>query len=547
MVGKIKQADTVTTQFDAAVREVSKRLEIAAVAVKMTADALAPAEKKYKELEAAANAAAKQVEKASSAGKDTKALASAAADAKAKMEAQGKVVDSLKQKSTAAEASHKKLGDQLGVLKGKQASAAAEIKKGAAAESSSASSASLLTGAIGGATLAAIALAVAVYGAVFALGAYAVSINPAATMRLQRATERLQIGFRNLFKGLNLDKFIGGLEDIMTLFDQGTSSANGMKAIIETVLQPLFDGAAKAAPLVKEMFKGMIYGAIMVIVYILQVRNAIFRAMSPETRKWILGVTNQIFTLNNAFLVGKYIVVAIAAAIGLLIATLIVMYAWVGLAIAAIVGIVKAIKNWDAVSKFFSDTWDSVKDTVVNVLKAIGAALLLPLAPLFGIAAAAAWVTKKLLAWADGALGIAQDFIAGLIMGLTGGIKKIEGVSTDLGNAMTKGVKAALDAHSPSRVMMKVGLDAGEGLALGMDASHGDVAASGAGMAGAGVGGAAGAASSGGTGSRTIHIENLSIGDSPVAKDTFAAFKQALLEALEGASLTIGGGEVPST
>jgi hypothetical protein len=86
-----------------------------------------------------------------------------------------------------------------------------------------------------------------------------------------------------------------------------------MKVLVETIMQPLIDGAAKAAPYVKEMFKGLIYGALQVVIAVLKIRNEIFKAMSPETRAAIKSVIDQVFTLENAFKVGTAGAVILAA------------------------------------------------------------------------------------------------------------------------------------------------------------------------------------------------------------------------------------------
>lgn len=521
----ITAADTVATKFDKAVVAASKRLEEASAAAQLAATSLGAAEKRYRELEGAANKAAKAVEKAAASGKDTTALASAAAAAKVKMSEQAKVVDDLRAKSKFAAAEQTRLGGALGVLKGKQSAAAAEIKKAKTATDTSAKSTSGWGAAALGAAAAAAVMVAAVYAGMFALGAYALSTNPAATMRLNRAMERLQLGFRRLFVGLNFDKFVGGLEQIMSLFDQGRSSANGMKVLIETIFQPILDGAAKAAPYVAEMFKGMIYGALMVVIGVLRIRNAIFKAMSPETRAFIKKLAAEMFTLENAFKAGEIVAYALAAAVGVLLAIWLLMYGGV---IAAVVGIILVIKKFGAITLWLADKWDEFQAFIGDTI---------------------ARITNTLVGWAESAVNIAKSFVAGLVLGLTGGMKPVGIASADLGKQMATAAKEALDAHSPSRVAFAIGGMFGAGLSGGMDAKAGDVESSGADLAMAGAGGAANAAgaSTSTSSSRSVVIQNLTIGDGPVAKSTFDEFKKTLLEVLEGASLTIGGGEAPAT
>lgn len=521
LVDKIQMTDAVATKFDTVVAATSKRLEESAAAARLAGEALATAEKRYKELESAANTAAKAVEKAAASGKDTTALVSAAAAAKAKLEDQGKATEALRAKSKQAGAEHAKLGESLKVLKSKQAGAASEMTKAKPAAAAAAKGSSMLAAGLAGAAAAAVVLALAVWGAVYALGAYAVSVNPAATMRLQRAQERMQLGMKKLFQGLQLDKFIAGLEDVMTLFDEGTSSANGMKKLIETIFQPLFDGAAKAAPYVKEFFKGLILGALLVVIAVLSIRNAIFKAMSPEMRAWIKQTVDKVFTLENALKLGQVAAFAIAAVIGLLVAVLAIMYGW-------IVALVAVIANWSQVTRYLSEVWDEVTTAVSDAIDDM-----------------IDYVTG---AWDDlvtGAKDGAAAMITGIVDGIKAGAKWVYDAVTGLAGGAVGKFKSVLGIKSPSAVFALQGEMSGAGYAEGIEDSAPTVAGAIEAMVSPSdaaapkvVGGGGGASTA-----RTIHIEHLNVGNTPVAQENFAAFKRMLTDALEGASLTIGGGE----
>ena len=529
LVDKIRMTDTVATKFDTVVAATSKRLEEASAAAKLASDTLGSAEKRYKELESAANNAAKQLERASAAGKDTKELAAAATAAKAKMAAQGKTVDDLREKSKTAAAAQGKLAESLKVLKGKQGEATAAMQKAAPATATATKGGSALAAGFGLAAAAAIAVALAVWGAVYALGAYAIAVNPAATMRLTRAQERMQLGMKKLFQGLKLDAFIGGLEQVMSLFDEGTSSANGMKKLIETIFQPIFDGAAKAAPYVKEFFKGMIYGALLVVIGVLSIRNAIFKAMSPETRAWIKQTADRIFTLENAFTAGKYAALAIAAVIGLAIAVLAIMWGWV-------IAIVAAIANWTEITRYLSATWDEVTAAISDAIDDL-----------------IDYVTG---AWDDlvtGAQDAAANMITGIVDGIKAGAKWVYDAVKGLGSGAVSKFKSVLGIASPSKVFKAQSLFIAKGSAEGIEDGTPEVHSALEAMvspadAPEGAPPAKGLSSSSSTStsssnSRTIHIASLVVGDSPTAKENLGAVKAMLLEVLEGASLTIGGGE----
>ena len=527
LAAKIKQADTVATNFDSAVAAASSQLEKASAAARLASEALGAAEKQYQELESAANTAAKAVEKAAAAGKDTKDLASAAAAAKTKMEEQAKAVDALKAKSTSANSVQQELSDTLGILKGKQSDATKEIKNFAPAAEKSEISGKDLKKALIGVEAGAAIVAAAVIGTVIALGAFAVMSNRAASNRLERAMQRLQLGFRNLFSGLKLDKFISGLEDIGTLFDKGTSSANGMKTLIETIFQPLFDGAAKAAPLVKEMFKGMIHGALLAVIAVLEIRNAILKAMSPETRQFIKDVAAKVFTLHNAFMVGTVVAVSFAIAIAALVVV-------VAALVAPVVAIVEAIMHWGEIVDWFQAKFGNFGKGLILTVEGI-------LAPFYALGKGILQIVQKAGQWgAD----IAAAIISGLTGGLAGGSDAVNGAMGKVLKAAKTSAASALDSHSPSKVYEKLGATIPAGLVQGVESGHDDVKAA--------VDATVGQAPSGGNqttvgGARSLHIGTLNVGKDPVSQKTWADLRRLFLEMLEGDNLTIGGGETPAT
>lgn len=544
LADRIQFTNKVATTFDRAVAAARARLEEASAAAKLAASSLASAESRYKELESAANKAAKEVEKANAAGKDSTALKASAEAAAAKMREQGAAVDALRVKSDAAAAAQRRMADTLKSLEGQQSAAAVATKAGINKELAGTSDKLKDAGSKAGelkkvekgasslgsvtkiAAAAWVAFAAAGIGAVGALGKFAFGIpgNIANMQRLTMAQQRMQLGMQRLFSGLKWDAFTRGLEDVMTLFDQGTSSANGMKKLVETILQPLIDTAAKAAPYVKEMFKGLIYGALQVVIAVLRIRNEIFKAMSPETRAAVKALVDRIFTLENAFKLGAAIAIVLAGVFVALTVALISLAASEFLALLPILLIVAAIALVIAAIIY----WDKIVAKVQETLSG--------------------WVTA------------AKDAAKNLITGIVDGIKNGAGAVYDaLKNMALGGINAfknALGIKSPSTVMRLQAKYTADGYVEGIEdnaprtqsalesmVSPADVGAAAApGPAKSSVGQSAPA-----QGARVIQIQQLTIGDSPVAQETFAKFKQSLLEALEGASLEFGGGEAPAT
>ncbi len=531
---KIAKTNAVATQFDTAVAAAKTRLTEATAAAKLAAEALSLGETKYKELERAANTAAKAVEKAAAAGKDTSALQAAASAAAAKMKEESKAVDELRTKSTAAAAAQTKLAKTLKELEGQAASAATEIKKakvpidgagnalkGLGANDKIEKLGKLKTamGSFSGAAIVGAAgialLTVAALAGIFALGAFALKANPKALEKLGAATERLKKGFMSLFTGIKLDKFVSALEDIMSLFDEGTSSANGMKALVETILQPMIDAATFLAPYVKEMFNGMIYGALQVAIFVLRARNEIFKLIPPETRAVIKDFVDKIFTMENAFKLGTAIAITLAVAIAGAAAAFVIMELPV-IAIVAALGAVVAAVIWCI------SNWENLKLTLLGSLKDLG----------------------------DLGYAIAD----GLTLGLLSAAPKIYKALKDIALNGIKSFKAALGISSPSKVFALQAAYTAEGYAQGLEentpmvgeAMEAMVDPASADISAPTVAIKPGAPAQAG-GSRVIHIESLVVGSGEVAQSNWEQVKKTLLELVEGAVITIGGGEVPST
>lgn len=530
LVDRLKASNTVATQFDQVVAAARARLDEASAAASAAASALGQAEGRYKELESAANRAAKQVEKAATAGKDTTALRAAAAEAEAAMNAQAAVVDELRVKSDAAAKSQRKLADTMKTLEGQQSAAAAAFRKARPAAKSfdeAASAAAAPAKAeglsmIGMAAAAGAAAFVGLAGAALAGAqsmlkfAFAIPQNAMMMQRLTMAQQRMQIGMQRLFTGLKWDRFTRGLEDVMTLFDEGTSSAKGMKLLIETVFQPLLDGAAKAAPFVKEMFKGMIYGALQVVIAVLKIRNEIFKAMSPETRKAIKDVIDSVVTLENAFKLGETTAKVLAGAMAVL---------GVAFAIGSIpvmmvvVSIQRVIEVCEWLGEQFTDTVDAITDFAKDAGKA------------------------------------AAEIITGIVTSIVKGYGAVVEAMKNLGKKGVAAFKETLGIASPSKVFALQAQYTVDGYVQGIEGGTPEVEGALESMATppelAAPAAAAVAPTTTSTttssSTRSVVIQQLTVGGGSVAQDNWSQLRAMLVDLVGDGNLQIGGGEAPAT
>lgn len=84
-----------------------------------------------------------------------------------------------------------------------------------------------------------------------------------AAMRdsLPGLANRLHNSIDEIFRGINVEPFLAALGKIVDLFSQDTASGQAMQEIITQVLQPLFDAATAALPVVRELFIDVLIAA----------------------------------------------------------------------------------------------------------------------------------------------------------------------------------------------------------------------------------------------------------------------------------------------
>src|ERR1700690_87475 len=114
--------------------------------------------------------------------------------------------------------------------------------------------------------------------------------------------------------------------------------------------------------------------------------------------------------------------------------------------------------------------------TVVLLAAAFAILWLVIMAPLLIIVAAFAAlgiaiyeVTKHFKKWKMEALEAASNLVSGLVTGMRNGVKAVQAAASQLGDAALVGVSKTIDAHSPSRKMMQLGMFAAQGFQGGLD------------------------------------------------------------------------------
>lgn len=259
------------------------------------------------------------------------------------------------------------------------------------------------------------------------------------------------------FEDINIEPFLKEVKALFGILDQANPSGRALKAGIGGAFQKLFDVATKLVPMVKRFFLDLIIYGLKAYIALKPIPKMFEEfAASAEGAAVIEYVQKGLASLAIAAGV-------VVAVVGVLIGTLV---------------------------------------ATVGVLAGVGAA----------ISVFVSTAISTLAGWAMTAQTAALDFIAGLVAGIQAGAAQVVGAVKGLASQATTAFKGALGIASPSKVMMEMGGYMGDGVAMGLDDSGGDVASSATGLATTAVDAVAsapapGAPAGGAGGGLTVNIE----------------------------------------
>lgn len=310
-----------------------------------------------------------------------------------------------------------------------------------------------------------------------------------------------------IFSGVKIEGFLAALKDVLSVFDQTTSSGKALKAIVEGLLNPLFSGLAALAPVAKGFFQGLIIGALMLTVVVLKVKNALKEAFGGSLGGINLlkvGVYAGLGAFGALVAILGLVAVALAlCAVGVLLFA--APFLLVGAVVAAVViGIVEAV-SW------ISDAFSSAIDYLSS------------------------------LSLAD----IGSAMIDGLVSGISGAAGAVLGAITGAVGGAISAAKSLLGIASPSKVFAQLGGHTAAGFVEGVDGGAGKVEAAAGGLADAATSGAAkgaaGAPGGAAGGGKTVTIGELHIHtDAKTAEGIASEIRRAVAMALE--DLAVGQG-----
>lgn len=295
----------------------------------------------------------------------------------------------------------------------------------------------------------------------------------------------------DLFEDVEIEPFLKGLHDVLSIFDSTTQTGATMKKVITEVFNSIFTVASKVFPYVKVFLLGMLLALIRVHLFLKQIAPTLKEAFSyiPDLN-W-LGLAG---TLGKSLL---YVLLALAGAF------------------AVVIGLVLL-----AASPF------------IALVAAIGLLV-------YAVVAGVSWIIDAISELGPAAVEAAGNFISGLVDGITNGVGFVVDAIKGLAGSALTAFKSVFGIASPSKVMAQMGGDMTAGLSMGLDSGADKAQASLAGVVSpaqaAGGGGSSGKGTSVDIGGVTITINGVA-GAEQIAE----ILPQQLAQAFENLAMQMG-------
>jgi hypothetical protein len=251
--------------------------------------------------------------------------------------------------------------------------------------------------------------------------------------------------FGVLFRNIKVEGFLKSLNTITALFSQSTASGRALKALVETLLQPLIDGFSFLAPIAKRFFQGMILGTQFLAIQVLKLALWFKKAFGgSDLLKGIDLTTAALYAGEAAVAV---LAIGLAAAVPLV----------TGLGIALAAWLVPVL--WGA----------------ATALASVAAGALLAAAPFvlwaaaIGLVVYAGYQLYKVwnqIEWADMGTAIVDGIVSGLKRGASWVLDAVKALGKNAWGAFRK----ALGIASPSKEFAKLGVEIPRGVQAGISA-----------------------------------------------------------------------------
>ena len=304
---------------------------------------------------------------------------------------------------------------------------------------------------------------------------------------------KFQENIMRMFEDIDVGPFLLQVKSLFDIFGKGKASGQALSAGIGGFFKQVFAYATKVVPYIKRFLLD-------VVIYGLKA----YIALKPII-KWLkeMAANEKVIKIFKQALTALGIsALVVAGVIGVIVVVATAM-AWIMGALA--VGIVLL----------------SVK--IYELVVGAGAAM---------------------VKWVSSAASLASDFVSGLVSGITNGASAVVNAVKGLANGAKNAFKGALGIASPSKEMAKLGKFAGEGVAVGLDASTSTVSSAAGDLGGSTLGATAGGASGGGKsgGGVTVNIASGAIVIQGAGKGAEDLTEQAISLMFERIALSQGLG-----
>lgn len=246
-------------------------------------------------------------------------------------------------------------------------------------------------------------------------GAIAAKQMLALPVQLAKARENLT----KLFSGVKIEPLLVALSSVLSLLGENTVTGRALKAVLESLINPLVSGLAELAPFAKGMFQGLLIGALMFAIAVLKVRNAIREAFGGNARSSLLTLENGLLAGKVAFVLIGGAVAALTILLGILAVAMFLVALPFILAGAVIAG---AIYGVVALVGLLADAFTSVVEAVMSL--DLGAA--------------------------------ASQLVSGFVGALASGAGLIVQAASSLASGALNAIKSTLGISSPSKEAAKL-------------------------------------------------------------------------------------------
>jgi len=234
--------------------------------------------------------------------------------------------------------------------------------------------------------------------------------------------------FTLLFRDIKTGPLLEAAEKLFKFLDDSTVEGKALKALLETLLNPIISAIGKAGPAAKKFFQGMLIGALLAAIGILTVKKRL---------EEITGIK-----LGS---VGKALSEVDWTTIGVAVAAIAIGFVLVAAAITLVVGLLAGLVVLPlivgaAFAAFASYVYDSIASAAAGVAGKVGEMIT-----------------------------AGKNFVKGIAQGIREGASDVVNAAKETATKAVNAIKNALKMHSPSIIGKEIGGNLTGSIAMGQE------------------------------------------------------------------------------